>query len=305
MDIQVFRQNADLLIQLTGRIVLDETDRLKTNTVPLIDTTVSLVYLDLSRVEFMDSAGLGVLVGLKMTTNKAKARLVLVAPSKAVHDILYVSKLDSIFDILTGAEAEGVRIRLGTVANLQRSIGKDAGAGTPAAGPAGGASGGRISAPPAPGAFSIGSSAPGGGGAPQFSAPRPAPQPAFASPMAAPQPGFANQPSSAAGNRPAAAPAGADASSMRARIEAHCREAVEFMRQGDYDRAADCYQKAVDLDPNYLPAYNNLAIVYEKKPAWHQKAIEAWEKVYQLSSKNGDQKHMERASKHLNNLRKL
>ena len=77
----------------------------------------------------------------------------------------------------------------------------------------------------------------------------------------------------------------------REKVDQHCREAVDFMRQGDYDRAAECYLQAIELDPEYLPAHNNLAIVYEKKPAWHQKAVQQWERVLELSTSEGDQKH--------------
>lgn len=298
MEIQVYKSNADLFIQVSGRIVLDECDKLKGHTIPLIDRSVSQVHLDLSKVDFIDSAGLGVLVGLKMTTNKNKSRLILVSPSKAVHDILYISKLDSIFDIVTGNEAEGIRVGLAVTANLIRSIGKEpqavAGFVEPGAMEArvGGAGVGvsvrptpvpkpSAPSPPAPVAFSLGTP-------PPMPAPSPIQEPAR---------------SAGASNRPNGDEVRTQG--LRDKVEQWCREAVECMRQGDYDQAAECYLKAVEQDPDYLPAHNNLAIVYEKKPAWHQKAIEQWEKVQQLSQKHGDQKHLERATKHLSNLRRL
>ncbi len=285
MEIQVYKAANELYIQLSGRIVLDETDRLKKSVIPLLDSGVGHSFLDLSKVEFMDSAGLGVLVGMKMTVNKNKSRLTLLAPSKSVHDILFVSKLDSIFDILTGQEATSVRTRLAVTANLIQSVEHSSPAQAPSAPakpavlPAASATG--RGAPMPPGAFAIGAAAPASSSAPAMQEP------------------------SAKGAAAGMEPYSGSAEVARRAIDQCFHEAVEFMRQGDYDRAAECYCKAVEMDPDYLPAHNNLAIVYEKKPAWHQKAIEQWERVLELSRRHGDQKHIERASKHLANLRNL
>lgn len=286
MEIQVYKLNADLYIQVSGRIVLDECENLKANTIPLIDKTISQVHLDLSNVEFIDSAGLGVLVGLKMSTNKSKARLILVSPSKGVHDILYVSKLDSIFDIVTGNEAEGIRAGMAVTPNLLRSIGGD----REAAGPKEPSAAGPVSGTPPSGGVS-----PSPPGRPVTSFSLRTPPPAVGS-MQEPAP---------AGSETASGPETRQVTNIQEKVDQHCREAVDFMRQGDYDKAAECYLQAIEIDPEYLPAHNNLAIVYEKKPAWHQKAIDQWEQVLNISQNQGDQKHIDRASKHLNNLRRL
>jgi len=221
-----------------------------------------------------------VLVGLKMTTNKSKSRLILVSPSKGVHDILYVSKLDSIFDIVTGNEAEGIRAGLATTPNLIRSLGGEEGEG-PRAGAVAAAAAGIPGAPPS------------------------RPITSFSLRTPPPGTGIVQEPAPAGSVQEEEEPETRQITNVREKVDQHCREAVDFMRQGDYDRAAECYLQAIDLDPDYLPAHNNLAIVYEKKPAWHQKAIQQWERVLSLSQGQGDQKHIDRASKHLGNLRRL
>ncbi|MCX6999491.1 MAG: hypothetical protein NT106_04230, partial [Candidatus Sumerlaeota bacterium] len=83
------------------------------------------------------SAGLGVLVGLKMTSNKNKARMVLVTPSSTVNDILLVSKLHSIFDIMTGSDADILRKTLVVKGNLIKTLNEEEAnlrTGTPRAG---------------------------------------------------------------------------------------------------------------------------------------------------------------------------
>lgn len=245
MEIKIYQDTDKMLVQLVGRVVLDECDRLKGAVVPRITPDINHVNLDLSHVDFIDSAGLGVLVGMKVSSNKNRARLALISPSKGVSDILLVSKLESIFDIMTGKEAQGIVASLAKPEYLV--AGADAAEPQPSAAPQ------SFQAPPA-----------------------------------------------------ASKPEAADAGQMtpKQRIELHCKNAVEHMRQRDYEQAAQCYQEALEIDPDYLPAHNNLAIVYEKNPKWQDKAIAAWERVLALSQSRGDQKHIERAQKHLSALQR-
>jgi len=94
-----------------------------------------------------------------------------------------------------------------------------------------------------------------------------------------------------------------DGDSEGDRVGALCREALERVRLGEYARAVDLYQEALALAPDCMPALNNLAIVYEKKPNWTVQAIETWEKVLALSHKLDDPKHIERAERRLHRLR--
>lgn len=238
MEITVYQNAGAALVRLKGRVVLDECDRLKSSVVPLISPQLAQINLDLSEVEFIDSAGLGALVGIKVSSNKHRTRLALLNPSRAVSDILMVSKLDSIFDILTGPEASAVIQGL-ALPHYQRTTA--AGAGAPA---------------------------------------RPAGVPAMPS---------------AAAHATLPGPAG----DGREKLESLCRQAVDLMRQGDYERAAEAYRAALAINPDYLPALNNLAIVCEKRPDWHPQAIMHWQRVLDLSTRSGDAKHIERAQKHL------
>lgn len=260
MDIKIYEASGRVLVRLKGRIVLDECDRLKSTITTVINPEVSNLNLDLSGVDFIDSAGLGALVGVKVTSNKHRTRLALINPSRGVSDILMVSKLDSIFDIVTGTEAEEL-LRSLAQPQYERS------AGGPAVGP-------QLSRGPAMPVM------------PGMGLPRNAP----------PAPG--------AGGSPVPASAAGTAASAKDRIDQLCRDAVEFMRKLDYEQAAACYQQVIDMSPDYLPAYNNLAIVYEKMPSAQARAIEAWKKVLELSSRRNDAKHIERAQKHLEALRR-
>ncbi len=43
------------------------------------------------------------------------------------------------------------------------------------------------------------------------------------------------------------------------------QQGVEYQRIDDLDTAMVCYQKAIELDPSYTVAYNDLGIIYEAK----------------------------------------
>jgi anti-sigma B factor antagonist len=246
MEIRLYEATGNLLVKLKGRIVLDECDRLKSTIVPAITPSVRQVNLDLSEVDFIDSAGLGVLVGIKVSSKKHGADLALLSPSRDVSNILVVSKLDSIFSLVTGPDARELINNL-SQPQFERQ--------------------------------------PGGGNAAAFTRTPAVPAMPAAAPVAGagiPAPG-----------------------SPKEQIDRLCKDAVEHMRRGDYESAVNCYIEAIRIQPDYLTAHNNLAIVYEKKPQWQDKAIEAWKTVLEISSRNNDQKHIDRAQKHLNNLTKL
>lgn len=246
MDIKLFQNKDRMLVQLSGRVVLDECDQLKSAIVPRIEPGIKYVGLDLGGVDFIDSAGLGVLVGMKVSSKKTGATLALINPSRGVSDILIVSKLDSIFDILTGSDGAAI---IEELARDDFHVDGDK---------------------PTQAASST---------SPSYQEP----------PAATPSPGGTKGDS--------------DAISPKERIEQLCRDAIDFMRQRDYDSAIECYKQVLEIEPDYLTAINNLGIVYEKKPQWRELAIEQWERVLELSQGRGDQKHIERAQKHLDALR--
>lgn len=247
MELKIYESSGKYLIRLAGRIVLDECDRLKSSIDPLITPSTTHIHLDLSEVEFIDSAGLGALVRVKVSSNKHRSQLALLNPSRSVSDILMVSKLDTIFDVITGEESETL-IRELAQPQFQKSVDG------PAVGP-------QLSRGPAM------PSMPG---------------------MGMPPPGGVQQGGSAGGGSP------------KEQIDRLLKEAVEYMKRQNYDEAAECYKKAIGISPDYLPAHNNLAIVYEKQDHTRDQAIDQWNKVLELSRSRNDQKHIDRAIKHLN-----
>ncbi|MBN1517030.1 STAS domain-containing protein [Candidatus Sumerlaeota bacterium] len=279
MKIEIFRLDQRLLVYLEGQLVLDVLEAVKAVYEPVVQPPLETVLVSLGKVEYMDCAGLGSLIEIKVQAHKARARLSLVAPSQEVMNILAVSKLDDVFEIIDGIDAERVMQEMNTPELRIRKYD------TRSKVPPGGIS--SVSANMS-GDISLDSEE--------------QDEKAWGMHVLQQQEN-ANSP---AAERPSAVPAGnpnPTPHEVRVALEEYCREAVEHLRKGDLDNSVQCYQKAIEINPNYIPARNNLAIVFEKKPAWLNLAIEQWEVLLELSEKHEDPKHAERARKHLAKLR--
>ena len=90
-------QGDETVIYCAGRLTFEHTDILKTCGKSLIPHAKRIV-VDLKEVAWMDSAGIGTLVGLYVTARKAGCEFLLVNYNKAVRDLLGISHLLSVFE---------------------------------------------------------------------------------------------------------------------------------------------------------------------------------------------------------------
>ena len=98
-----------VVLDLKGRLVLGEGDRLLKDKVnSLIFQGQRQIVLNLGGVSFMDSAGLGELVGVHATVTKAGGRIKVINLTKRVSDLLTITKVLTVFDV-EDSEAEAVR----------------------------------------------------------------------------------------------------------------------------------------------------------------------------------------------------
>ena len=88
------------LLDIRGRIVLgDETDALRSAIRDLIAHGKKKIILNLAEVDYIDSSGVGELVGGYTTVRNAGGELKLLNLTQKVHDVLNVTKLYTVFDI--------------------------------------------------------------------------------------------------------------------------------------------------------------------------------------------------------------
>ncbi len=88
------------ILDITGRIVLgDEIGDLRDAVRGLIASGKKKIVLNLQGVDYIDSSGVGELVGSFTTVRNAGGELKLLNLTQKVHDVLHVTKLYTVFDI--------------------------------------------------------------------------------------------------------------------------------------------------------------------------------------------------------------
>jgi anti-sigma B factor antagonist len=88
------------ILDVKGRIVLgEEIGELRDEVHKLIAQGKKKIILNLAEVDYIDSSGVGELVGCFTTLRNAGGELKLLNLSQKVHDILNVTKLYTVFDI--------------------------------------------------------------------------------------------------------------------------------------------------------------------------------------------------------------
>jgi anti-sigma B factor antagonist len=88
------------VLDVRGRIVLgDEIHQLRDAVRGLIADGKKRIILNLADVDYIDSSGVGELVGCFTTVRNSGGELKLLNLSQKVQDVLYVTKLYTVFDI--------------------------------------------------------------------------------------------------------------------------------------------------------------------------------------------------------------
>ncbi len=100
MDITVSEKDSVVIIALSGKIMGGpEAGALNDHINRLIDEQKNNIIIDLARVEWMNSSGLGILIGTVTTLKNNNGKLILVHVSERIANLLKISKLSSVFSI--------------------------------------------------------------------------------------------------------------------------------------------------------------------------------------------------------------
>jgi len=88
------------ILDIRGRIILgEEIHALRDAVRELVADGKKKIILNLAGVDYLDSSGVGELVGAFTTVRNAGGELKLVNLTQKVHDVLHVTKLYTVFDI--------------------------------------------------------------------------------------------------------------------------------------------------------------------------------------------------------------
>lgn len=92
------------VISLVGEVDVANTGQVRQAALGLLSEGVKRLVVDLSRTEYMDSAGLGLLIGLQRRLREAGGVLGLAGLKAQVQRVFDVTKLSRIFAIYSDAE---------------------------------------------------------------------------------------------------------------------------------------------------------------------------------------------------------
>ena len=96
------------IVDISGQIVLgEESSALRAVVCDLLGEGYRKIVLNLADVDYIDSTGLGHLVSAVASVRKMKGDLKLLKLTKKVHDVLQITKLHTIIDIM---DSEAVAI---------------------------------------------------------------------------------------------------------------------------------------------------------------------------------------------------
>lgn len=99
MDINIKNLQNVVLLELAGKLDGEGTRELKKTILNLLKSNKKLLHLNLSRVSYINSLGLGILVSIYQEINNADGRITFSQTSKFVQEILESTHLNKVFDI--------------------------------------------------------------------------------------------------------------------------------------------------------------------------------------------------------------
>jgi anti-sigma B factor antagonist len=97
LKIEVEKKPEETIIHCTGRITSGTSEMLKAVVRPLISEAKRVV-LDLTNISFLDSSGLGTIVGFWVSAKKEKSQLKIVNANKRIIDLFLMSNLAPILE---------------------------------------------------------------------------------------------------------------------------------------------------------------------------------------------------------------
>lgn len=114
MDLTVTKRTLDgiPIIDLSGRLVFgDETKELRSFVKDVIDSCDGNIVLNLAELSYVDSGGVGTLVGLYTSARAAGGELKLACPNPRVRHVLEITRLMAILGTHTTEQAAVAELR--------------------------------------------------------------------------------------------------------------------------------------------------------------------------------------------------
>ena len=97
LSLETVKSSDETIVHCSGRITSSTSEQLQKTVRGIISNSKSVV-LDFTNVSYMDSSGLGALVGLYVSAQNQHGGLKVVNVNQRLRDLFRLTKLDSVFD---------------------------------------------------------------------------------------------------------------------------------------------------------------------------------------------------------------
>ena len=112
MDTRTLEQSLPI-IELEGEVDVYTAPQLKQQMISILEGGAKMMVVNLTKVEYLDSTALGVLIGGLKRMRERDGNLVLICPSPRIRRVFEITGLDKIFDIYSN------------VSDAQEAVGKE------------------------------------------------------------------------------------------------------------------------------------------------------------------------------------
>ncbi len=99
------------LIEADEEIEIYNNHNIKSEIFNLIDLGINNIVIDLSKVKYIDSSGLGVLISALKKLKQIGGKLILLAPTKEIQEILKLTNLSKVFLIVGSMDDVGINLK--------------------------------------------------------------------------------------------------------------------------------------------------------------------------------------------------
>ncbi len=101
MDIQVLSKNIDgiYLIEIEGEVDTYTSSKIKQEILKIVDQT-STIIISMEKVKFIDSTGLGILIGIIKKVKEKEGEMVIISPNSYINQIFEITGLFKVFKIV-------------------------------------------------------------------------------------------------------------------------------------------------------------------------------------------------------------
>jgi len=117
LSITAYREGHECYIKLAGSLTLPRCEDLSADVARVVSKDDKTVIIGLQLLEFVDSAGLGMLIQINSKMKRDKRDLVFIEPGAQVFGLMKLAKIDLVIPIQTGEAGLEVVQRLEQVAS--------------------------------------------------------------------------------------------------------------------------------------------------------------------------------------------